>query len=65
LKLSFDKANIIIKWYPVLGFEETIDFTMTWYLNFYKKDKSVYDFTREQIESYSQKAKDLKLAWAL
>lgn len=65
LKLCCDKANIILKWYPVLGFEETIDFTMTWYLNFYNKDRSVYDFTRDQIESYTQKAKKLKLAWAI
>lgn len=65
LKLCCDKANIILKWYPVLGFEETIDFTMAWYLNFYNKDRSVYDFTRDQIESYSQKAKNLKLPWAI
>lgn len=65
LKLCCDKANIILKWHPVLGFEETIDFTMTWYLNFYNKDRSVYDFTRDQIESYLQKAKNLKLAWAI
>jgi CDP-glucose 4,6-dehydratase len=65
LKLCCDKANIILKWYPVMGFEETIDFTISWYLNFYNKGGSVYDFTREQIELYTQKAKDLKLTWAI
>lgn len=65
LKLCCDKANILLKWYPVMGFEETIDFTMSWYLNFYNKNVSVYHFTTGQIETYSQKAKDLKLAWAI
>lgn len=64
LKLSCDKANIMLKWYPVLTFNETIDFTVRWYLNFYDKNKSVFDFTNEQIRSYASKAKERGILWA-
>ena len=65
LKLSCDKANINLKWYPVMGFEETIDFTMSWYTNFHFHKKSVFDFTINQINSYTSKAKNRGIKWAL
>ncbi|MCD0471061.1 CDP-glucose 4,6-dehydratase [Flavobacterium sp. JAS] len=65
LKLSCDKANINLEWYPVMGFEETIDFTMSWYANFYFDKKSVFDFTNDQINLYTSKAKERKIKWAL
>lgn len=65
LKLCCDKANIILKWYPVMGFEETIDFTMSWYVNYYNKRTSVIDFTINQINLYSEKAKERGILWAI
>jgi CDP-glucose 4,6-dehydratase len=65
LKLSCDKANINLEWYPVMGFEETIDFTMSWYANYYFHKKSVFDFTNNQINLYTSKARERKIKWAL
>ena len=65
LKLTCDKANILLKWYPVMGFDETIDFTVNWYLNYNNKQRSVYDFTNEQIALYTEKAKALNISWSL
>ena len=65
LKLSCDKANILLKWYPVMNFEETINFTVDWYQNFYEGDKAVYEFTNHQIDAYTLKAKERQIKWAL
>jgi CDP-glucose 4,6-dehydratase len=65
LKLSCDKANIILKWYPVMDFEETIGFTVDWYRNFYSSGTAVSDFTDKQINTYAHKAKEKKIEWAL
>ncbi|WEK19676.1 MAG: CDP-glucose 4,6-dehydratase [Candidatus Pedobacter colombiensis] len=65
LKLSCDKANIMLKWYPTMGFEETIEFTTEWYLNFYQKGLNVFEYTNEQINFYTKKAKEQNILWAL
>jgi CDP-glucose 4,6-dehydratase len=64
LKLSCDKANILLKWYPVMDFEETLDFTMNWYINYYNKSSPIFDFTNQQIINYTQKAKERNILWA-
>lgn len=64
LKLSCDKANINLGWYPVLGFKETVDFTVSWYLNHIKKTYTILEFTNKQINSYCQKAKERDILWA-
>lgn len=65
LKLSCDKANNLLKWYPVLGFDETIDFTMSWYINFYNRKNHIFNFTTDQIKFYTSKAKERRIKWAL
>jgi CDP-glucose 4,6-dehydratase len=65
LKLSCDKANIYLKWYPVMGFKETIKFTTEWYVNYYNKDLSVFEFTNNQIKEYQNKALKNNLNWTL
>ena len=65
LKLNCDRANILLKWYPVMGFDETIHFTMDWYTNYYQEKSPVFDFTLEQINSFTTKAKERKIFWAL
>lgn len=65
LKLNCDKANINLQWYPVLNFEETISYTMKWYTNFYFDKNSIYEFTKNQIEEYANKAKLQGIKWAL
>lgn len=64
LKLCCDKANINLSWYPVMGFEDTIEFTMKWYVNYYNNN-SVFQFTQDQIKSYYNKAKDRNIKWAM
>jgi CDP-glucose 4,6-dehydratase len=65
LKLCCDKANINLSWYPVMDFEETIKFTMQWYANYYFKKSSIFQFTQDQINLYSNKAMDKKIIWAI
>lgn len=65
LKLSCDRANIQLKWFPVLEFKETIDFTMSWYTNFYMKKNQVFEFTDSQINLYTLKAKERGIQWAI
>lgn len=65
LKLSCDRSNILLNWYPVMDFIETIDFTMNWYLNYYREKKNVFEFTIQQIEIYTAKAKERNITWSL
>jgi CDP-glucose 4,6-dehydratase len=64
LKLSCDRANIKLKWYPVMDFHETIDFTMKWYLNFYKFKLDTFQFTTSQINEYTLKANERNILWS-
>ena len=65
LKLSCDRANILLKWYPVMDFIETVDFTIDWYINFYETKENIYDYTIKQIEIYTNKAVEREIAWAI
>lgn len=65
LKLSCDRANILLKWHPVMGFEETLHFTMSWYVNYYQHKSSVFEFTNNQINLYTQKAKERNIKWSM
>jgi CDP-glucose 4,6-dehydratase len=65
LKLSCDKANIMLKWFPVMGFEETIEFTVSWYVDFYINKKEMYAVTTAQINEYTTLAKERGIDWAL
>jgi len=65
LKLSCDKAHHYLNWFPTLSFEKTIEYTVSWYKMFYSstREKSVKDFTMEQIENYIRLAKKKNLKW--
>lgn len=64
LKLNCDKALAYLKWQANLSYSETIEFTGTWYFNFYKKDTDMYEFTRQQIKYYGNLADDRNMSWA-
>jgi CDP-glucose 4,6-dehydratase len=64
LKLTCDKANIFLNWYPNLDFSTTIRFTTDWYNEFYMNKLSVFDLTCNQIKEYVERAKMKKLKWA-
>ena len=52
LKLNCDKALNLLNWNASLNFEETIKFTMEWYLKYYNNPNHVYDTTMKQIKEY-------------
>ena len=65
LKLCCDKVNHLIEWYPTLSFEETIEFTMSWYREFYNNSSNfnASEFTNNQIELYTKKAISQSIKW--
>ena len=65
LKLNCDKASLALNWKPVINFKNTIDYTMSWYLEFYKgKGISMFEYSCEQIKKYHKQAKKKKLVWS-
>jgi CDP-glucose 4,6-dehydratase len=65
LKLSCEKANMYLKWWPVLEFEQTMAFTAIWYREYYSAKTDMSIFTRKQIEDYISLASKKGLSWAL
>ncbi len=66
LKLCCDKAHHILEWYPTMSFEETVEFTVSWYKEFYESDLSgekLFQLTTSQIDQYIDKAKLRKRTW--
>jgi len=66
LKLNCDKALFELGWKPTLQFAETIKMTVDWYKECYQnKNKSMYDFSVSQINSYNKLAKTKNISWAI
>ena len=63
LKLNCDKALFHLGWVPVLNYNELIDFTGSWYFNFYNSKIDMYKFTLNQINKYEQLAIKKSLNW--
>lgn len=64
LKLDISKAVNLLKWKPVLSFQETVEFTV----NGYKADLSgryLYNDREEQIQMFAERAALKKIEWAL
>ena len=65
LKLNCDKALFDLEWYSNLNYKDTIEMTVQWYKEFYKnQNKSMFDFSIKQIETYTNIARKNKLGWA-
>ena len=64
LKLDISKAVSLLEWVPVLGFEETIKYTVVGYLSDLAND-SAKDNRLRTINSYSKTAQIKKIPWAL
>ena len=56
LQLSCEKANVKLKWKPVLTFEETCSMTSSWYYDFYQQKQSAIALTESNIKIYSELA---------
>ena len=64
LKLNCDKAGSLLKWRPVLQFEETAKMTAEWYKNFNEIPEQMLEICIAQIIEYVSSAKDQDLEWA-
>ncbi len=51
LQLNCDKANIQLGWFPIWGFEETIDHTADWYLRV-SRGEDASQVTLQQVKLY-------------
>ncbi len=66
LKLTCDKINNHLKWYPTLDFSKTIEFTVKWYKNFYSNSNlDIYKLTSNQIKEYTKLAKEKQIKWTI
>ena len=63
LKLNCDKALFQLKWLPTLNYKQLIEFTGSWYYNFYKEQENMLDYTLNQVDKYEQIASDKELQW--
>ena len=64
LKLCCDKALAQLQWLPTLSFDETVEFTASWYKAFYDEPGNIKNITLEQISGYEQLANKKELEWA-
>lgn len=66
LKLDCDKALQLLDWKPSLVFEDTVKFTIDWYKKYYNDTSlNMSEFTINQIEKYTQLAKENNISWAI
>jgi len=64
LKLNCDKALLYLQWQPALSYKKLIEFTGSWYFNFYKSQKNMFDYTLSQIDEYEQIGSIKEIHWA-
>ena len=55
LKLNSNKAKKILKWEPILNFQESVKLTALWYKQFYNNKISCYNLSKKQILFYEEK----------
>jgi CDP-glucose 4,6-dehydratase len=63
LKLNCDKALFHLKWMPTLDYDKLIEFTSTWYYNYYNSKKNMLEFTMSQIKEYEEIARSKGITW--
>ena len=66
LRLSGDKAANRLGWRPVYTWEETVAETVAWYKRYQQQGgrPGMYDVGVAQIRAYTERARELGLAWA-
>jgi CDP-glucose 4,6-dehydratase len=63
LKLNCDKALHHLGWTPTMNFNETVEFTVRWYQNYYLKNQDMTSFTVAQINEYMKIAQKASKQW--
>jgi CDP-glucose 4,6-dehydratase len=64
LKLDISKANALLKWKPVLNFNETVEFTANGYLDELSGRSDIYSCRVSELKKYIQLASERELVWA-
>jgi CDP-glucose 4,6-dehydratase len=64
LMLDSTKAETLLGWSPVYNLKEAITKTMSWYNSYVDKPSQIKDFTKNQIQNYAKKAKQMNIMWA-
>lgn len=66
LKLDCTKAHDLMQWRPVYSIDQCIQSTTDWYRNYYTDGAfNAQEFCLRQIQHYTKKAQEMKIAWAL
>lgn len=52
LKLDVTKAKTLLNWHPTLNFEQNLEYTFSWYKNYYEKKEDMVVFTNNQINKF-------------
>ena len=66
LRLNCDKAMSLLNWAPVLNVETTVHMTIDWYREYYNDTSaSMAEFSKKQLVSYVDIAREKKIGWAL
>ena len=66
LRLDPSKANSILEWWTVYSAEEGVKETVRWYRDTQKMGTDeIYQYSVKQIQTYTAKASDRKLPWAI
>jgi CDP-glucose 4,6-dehydratase len=67
LRLSWEKAANRLAWRPTYTWDEALTDTVGWFKKYYQGDSGVdmYSASVEQIRRYTDRARELRIAWAL
>jgi CDP-glucose 4,6-dehydratase len=52
LKLDINKSRTFLRWQPKFNFQKNLEFTFSWYKNYYEKMTDPVEFTNKQIEEF-------------
>jgi len=63
LKLDISKANALLKWQPVLNFEETVYLSAQGYMDSFHTIDNMYQKRIDQIDHYIFKARGKNISW--
>jgi CDP-glucose 4,6-dehydratase len=64
LMLDISHVKNLIRWKPVYNVKKALEETVIWYWKYYNESVDMYQFTLEQINSYTKMAKNQNLEWA-
>ncbi len=65
LRLTCDKAHVMLPWSAILSFDENMKLTVDWYKKYHESpDQNLYHYTVHQIRQYTELAQKRDQIWA-